>query len=287
MKNCCYPFINTPLPYGYNALKPFIDEKTMWLHHSRHLQSYIDNLNKLLKENPELQSWSLEELVGCYSWLPRTLGTAVRNQAGGVYNHRFFFEGMAPGGISLGDGVLAQEMNRTFGGTEGWKERMKEAAMSVFGSGYAWLVWEKNGLEIRTTANQDSPVEVDAEGCRDSLEVDAGDAYLESLGRILQLNVTVRHVCPEKRVALAVILTELDPEENEYQRGMKAVALPAHHYAGCRDIVVRCIKFVLPETLNVSGSDPNSMCGQRKFKVRLIAHNIDTDFRCCDCVICL
>ena len=131
------------------------------------------------------------------------------------------------------------------------------------------------------------PVEVDAEGCRDSLEVDAGDAYLESLGRILQLNVTVRHVCPEKRVALAVILTELDPEGNEYQRGMKAVALPAHHYAGCRDIVVRCIKFVLPETLNVSGSDPNSMCGQRKFKVRLIAHNIDTDFRCCDCVICL
>lgn len=161
MKNRCYPFINTPLPYGYNALKPFIDEKTMWLHHSRHLQNYIDNLNKLLKENPELQSWSLEELVGCYSWLPRTLGTAVRNQAGGVYNHRFFFEGMAPGGISLGDGVLAQEMNRTFGGTEGWKERMKEAAMSVFGSGYAWLVWGKNGLEIRTTANQDSPVEPD------------------------------------------------------------------------------------------------------------------------------
>ena len=108
-----------------------------------------------------------------------------------------------------------------------------------------------------------------------------GDTYLESLGRIVQLDVTVRNVCPGKRVALAVILTEVDENGEEYQRGMKAMTIPAHDSPTCRDILVRCIKFVVPEDLDVSGNT-GRLCNQRNFKARFIAHNIDTDYRCCD-----
>ena len=112
--------------------------------------------------------------------------------------------------------------------------------------------------------------------------INAGDTYLESLGRILQLDVTVKNVCPYKRVALAVILTEIDSSGAEYQRGMKTITIPAHNAPSCRDVLVKCIKFVLPEDLDVSGGTPNAMCNTRNFKVRFIAHNIDTDYQCCD-----
>ena len=126
------------------------------------------------------------------------------------------------------------------------------------------------------------PVDFTAAGCRDSLQVDLGDVYLESTGRILQLDVTVKNVCPGKRVALAVLLNELDSFGNEYKRGMKAITLPAHSQSGCRDISVRCIKFVLPEDLNVSSS---GLCGPRNFQARFIAHAIDYDYQCCQTVI--
>ena len=84
--NNYYPFVNTPLPYAYNALEPFIDEKTMHLHHDRHLQTYIDNLNKLIEENPFLQQFSLEELLSFWCRFPRRLWAPVRNNAGGVFN---------------------------------------------------------------------------------------------------------------------------------------------------------------------------------------------------------
>ena len=129
------------------------------------------------------------------------------------------------------------------------------------------------------------PVDVSIGGCQDSLVVDIGDSYLESLGRILQLDVTVKNVCPGKRVALAVILTEVDSTGAEHQRGMKAITIPAHNYPNCRDVLVKCIKFVLPEDLDVSGGTPNAMCNERNFKARFIAHNIDTDYRCCDSTI--
>lgn len=129
------------------------------------------------------------------------------------------------------------------------------------------------------------PVDLTIDGCQDSVVIDVGDTYLESLGRILQLNVTVKNVCPRKRVALAVILTEIGPNGDEYQRGMKAITIPAHNSPICRDILVRCIKFVLPEDLDVSGGTPKAICNPRNFKVRFIAHNIDTDYRCCDSVI--
>lgn len=115
--------------------------------------------------------------------------------------------------------------------------------------------------------------------------VDLGDVALKSLGRIVQLDVNVKNVCPNKHVALGVVLTEVDANGTEYQRGMKAITVPAHSSPTCQDILVKCIKFVLPEDLDVSSGNPDAMCNARNFKVRLIAHNIDTDFRCCESVI--
>ncbi len=126
------------------------------------------------------------------------------------------------------------------------------------------------------------PVDVAIGGCQDSLVYDVGGVYLESLGRILQLDVNLKNVCPDKRVALGVILTEVDPQGNEYPRGTKAITVPAHHFPTCRDVLVQCIKFVLPEDLDVSGGSPFALCDTRNFKVRVIAHNIDSDFACCN-----
>ena len=124
------------------------------------------------------------------------------------------------------------------------------------------------------------PVNIIIESCTDALEFDAGDMELESLGRILQLGVTLKNICPNRRVALAVILTEVDAHDHEFQRGLKTVVVPAHHHPTCRDVKVRCVKFVLPEALDVSGS-PKSLCDRRKFRARFIAHYIDSNFECC------
>ena len=131
------------------------------------------------------------------------------------------------------------------------------------------------------------PVELSVDGCEDAVTMDMGDAYLESQGRIIQMDVTIKNVCPGKRVALAAILTEVDENGEEHQRGMKAMTIPAHNYPSCRDVQVKCIKFVVPEDLDVSGGSPRAMCNQRKFKGRFIAHNIDTDYRCCESVLTL
>lgn len=126
------------------------------------------------------------------------------------------------------------------------------------------------------------PTDITIEKCQDSLVVDFGDVCLESSGRIVQLNVTLRNICPHKRVALGIILTETDDNGTEYQRGMKAITVPAHAQKGCQDVEVRCIKFVLPEDLNASGCPCQTLCRERKLKVRVLANYIDTDFRCCD-----
>lgn len=128
------------------------------------------------------------------------------------------------------------------------------------------------------------PVDLTVEGCQDSVLVDLGDVYLGSQGRIIQMDVTIQNVCPGKRVALAAILTEVDQDGMEHQRGMKAFTIPAHSAPVCRDVLVKCIKFVVPEDLNVSGA---AMCSPRKFKVRFLANNIDTDYRCCESTITL
>lgn len=125
------------------------------------------------------------------------------------------------------------------------------------------------------------PVEIDIDGCEDAVEYDAGDLGMESLGRILQLDVRIKNVCPGRRVALAVLVNELDHEDNEYKRGLKTMVIPAHNHPTCRDVMVRCVKFVLPEELDVSG-DPDVICNKRRFRARFITHYIDHDFDCCD-----
>lgn len=128
------------------------------------------------------------------------------------------------------------------------------------------------------------PVDLTVEGCQDSVLVDLGDVYLGSQGRIIQMDVTIQNVCPGKRVALAAILTEVDQDGMEHQRGMKAFTIPAHSAPVCRDVLVKCIKFVVPEDLNVAGT---AMCSPRKFKARFLANNIDTDYRCCESTVTL
>ena len=157
-RNSYYPFINTPLPYSYDALEPFIDEETMYLHHDRHLQTYIDNLNRFLEEHPSLQKFSLEELLSIWRRLPCHLQTPLRNNAGGVYNHRFYFDSMTPPGSSCSAPRLFEAMSCQFGSPENFRSQFKEAALSVFGSGYAWLVLDRTRLKIVTSANQNTPL---------------------------------------------------------------------------------------------------------------------------------
>ncbi len=124
------------------------------------------------------------------------------------------------------------------------------------------------------------PVDVTIGGCEDFVEFDAGEIGMESLGRILQLDVTLKSVCPHRRVALAVMLHEIDACGIKHKRGIKTMTVPAHDRDTCHDVTVRCVKFVLPEDLDVSGT-PSTMCNQRRFAARFIAHYIDSDFECC------
>lgn len=129
-----------------------------------------------------------------------------------------------------------------------------------------------------------NPVDITISGCNDTVEYDAGDLYMDSLGRIIELSTTIKNVCPNRRVSLAVVLTEVDQNDIEHKRGMKTMVIPAHSRSICHDVKVNCIKFVLPEELDVSGVD-NAMCNNRKFKARFIANYIDNDFYCCDNLI--
>lgn len=126
------------------------------------------------------------------------------------------------------------------------------------------------------------PVDLSVDGCEEAATLDMGDVALEGLGRIVQLDVRLTGVCPDRRVAMAVILTEVDESGMEYQRGMKVMTIPAHSQNGCRDVLVRCIKFVLPEDLDVNGGDGADMCSTRRMRARCIAHYIDNGYRCCE-----
>ena len=124
------------------------------------------------------------------------------------------------------------------------------------------------------------PVALKIGGCEDFAIVDAGEVSLQSLGRVLQLDVTLKRICPGKRVALAAILTEVDADGEEYSRGMKAFTIPAHDSSRCRDIRVKGIQFVLPEDLDVSGGSPDSLYNERNFQVRFLANYLDTGYTC-------
>ncbi len=154
-----YKFINPPLPYDYNAPEPYIDEKTMHLHHDKHLQTYIDNLNNVLSNYPNLQTLSLQQLIMEADLLPSAIRIPILNNAGGVFNHEFYFSNLINSDNKLPVGLLADHIEKTFGSYENFQKEFSAAALSVFGSGYAWLVVGNNGLlKIITTPNQNTPL---------------------------------------------------------------------------------------------------------------------------------
>ena len=158
MMNEHYKFENLPLPYPYDGLEPYIDTKTMELHHNRHAQGYVDNLNNILKDYPELQGLSLEQLITNVALFPPEIQVPILNNAGGVYNHQFYFAGMTDKPGERPVGVLESYLNMAFGSYEEFQKRFQAEALSVFGSGYAWLVVDQFGmLRITKTPNQEVP----------------------------------------------------------------------------------------------------------------------------------
>ncbi|WP_195985414.1 superoxide dismutase [Clostridium sp. D33t1_170424_F3] len=154
-----YPFTLEPLPYAYDALEPQIDAETLHFHHDKHLQTYVDNLNKTLEKYPDYHDWSLEKLISQGDSLPEAIRTPVRNNAGGVYNHQLYFRCMGPEKDTRPSQRLLEEINRYFGSFEDWKEKMKNAAVTQFGSGWAWLVVDPEGrMHVVKTPNQDTPL---------------------------------------------------------------------------------------------------------------------------------
>src|SRR5205085_2862474 len=147
------------LPYPYEALEPHIDKQTMQIHHDKHHAAYVTNLNKALESAPDLQNKRIEELLAnnC-SVVPENIRTAVRNNGGGHINHSMFWEIMGPNAGGPPSGALADAITSAFGGFDAFKEKFNAAATTRFGSGWAWLIKSGSGLEITSTANQDSPV---------------------------------------------------------------------------------------------------------------------------------
>ena len=149
------PFTLPPLPYAFDALEPYIDAQTMQIHHDKHHQAYVDNLNAAIAKHPELASKSLEELLGALDAVPEDIRTAVRNHGGGHANHSLFWTSLKKGGSPLG-GDLAKAA-ASIGDAAKLQEQLTAAGTKVFGSGWAWLSADKTGaLVIESTPNQDS-----------------------------------------------------------------------------------------------------------------------------------
>jgi Fe-Mn family superoxide dismutase len=150
------PFKLPPLPYAYEALEPSFDAETMHLHHDKHHQAYVNNLNIAVAAHPELASKTVEELVANLNAVPEAARTAVRNNGGGHANHSFWWPTLGKGG-SAPTGELAKAIDAKFGSVSAFQDKLSAAAMSVFGSGWAWLVKAPDGtVAIETTPNQDS-----------------------------------------------------------------------------------------------------------------------------------
>ncbi|RIH85868.1 Superoxide dismutase [Mn] [Meiothermus luteus] len=154
-----YPFKLPELPYPKDALEPHIDAQTMEIHHGKHHATYVNNLNAALEKHPELHSWSIEDLLTKIAQVPEDIRTAVRNNGGGHHNHTLFWDILTPGGAKEPTGRLAEAIQATFGSFEELKNKMTQAGLTRFGSGWAWLVKDKDGkLLVYSTANQDSPL---------------------------------------------------------------------------------------------------------------------------------
>ncbi|GIX03289.1 MAG: superoxide dismutase [Mn] [Planctomycetaceae bacterium] len=146
------------LPYPYNALEPYIDARTMEIHHTKHHQAYINNANKALEAHPQLAALPVEELIADLSKVPEEIRTVVRNNAGGHANHSLFWTIMAPQAGGTPSGAVADAIHQAFGSFDAFKERFSAAAAGRFGSGWAWLVVSQGKLEVMSTPNQDSPL---------------------------------------------------------------------------------------------------------------------------------
>jgi superoxide dismutase, Fe-Mn family len=153
------PFTVPPLPYAFDALEPYIDKMTMEIHHDKHHGAYVTNLNKALESAPALADKTIEELLAnnC-AIVPENIRTAVRNNGGGHINHSMFWQIMKPNGGGAPVGNLAQAITGTFGSFDAFKEKMNQAGATRFGSGWAWLLKTSGGIEVTSSANQDSPV---------------------------------------------------------------------------------------------------------------------------------
>jgi Fe-Mn family superoxide dismutase len=157
------------LPYDFAALEPHIDAQTMQIHHGKHHQAYINNLNTALEKHPDLQSKSVEELCRGINSVPEAIRTAVRNNGGGHWNHSQFWKWMGPGAGGAPTGALGGAINSAFASFDKFKEEFAKAAVGRFGSGWAWLIDEGGKLSIVSTPNQDNPL---MEGKRPILGID-------------------------------------------------------------------------------------------------------------------
>lgn len=146
------------LPYAYDALEPYIDKETMNIHHTKHHNTYVTNLNKALEGHDDLASKSVEDLISDLNAVPEEIRTAVRNNGGGHANHSLFWTLLSPNGGGEPKGALLDAINSKFGSFEKFKEQFAAAAAGRFGSGWAWLVVHNGELEIMSTPNQDSPL---------------------------------------------------------------------------------------------------------------------------------
>ena len=147
-----------PLPYAYNALEPYIDEQTMQLHHDKHHQAYVTNLNNALQGQTQFENMPIDELVRHINEVPENIRTAVRNNGGGHANHSMFWQIMKPNGGGEPTGDLANAINQAFGSFDALKTQFNDAGAKRFGSGWAWLVYQNGQLAVTSTPNQDSPL---------------------------------------------------------------------------------------------------------------------------------
>ena len=147
------------LPYAHDALDPHIDAQTMQIHHGKHHQGYVNNLNAAVEKAPELASWDIDKLCRDIAKVPESVRGAVRNNGGGHWNHSFFWQGMVPKSGGEPTGALATAINAEFGDFAKFREQFKAAATGRFGSGWAWLVAAKDGtVSVMSTPNQDNPL---------------------------------------------------------------------------------------------------------------------------------
>ena len=152
------PYELPSLPYSPNALEPHFEARTMEIHHGKHHQTYVDKLNAALGNHSELSNLSIYQLIGDLSKVPEEIRGAVRNNGGGHANHSFFWESLSPNSSGIPDDSLSNAINQSFGSFDSFKESFTNAALTRFGSGWAWLVKKSDGtLAVCSTANQDSP----------------------------------------------------------------------------------------------------------------------------------